>query len=157
MEKEAQLPKKQNVPRLVLIALLLVALMIGGGTIGSLITTGKAKEWITSFNKKEVESILVPQEEFLVNLKSNDGSPDDFLKIEMSIETIDEEKGAILTEKAAIVRDAIISVLRNKSTETIFDEAEGVLVIKQEIISKINQNLGSDVASELYITNIVMQ
>ncbi|WP_320164351.1 flagellar basal body-associated FliL family protein [uncultured Trichococcus sp.] len=157
MEKEAQLPKKQNVPRLILIALLLVALMIGGGTIGSLITTGKAKEWITSFNKKEVESILVPQEEFLVNLKSNDGSPDDFLKIEMSVETIDEEKGAILTEKAAIVRDAIISVLRNKSTENIFDEAEGVLVIKQEIISKINQNLGSDVASELYITNIVMQ
>lgn len=157
MEKEAQLPKKQNVPRLILIALLLVALMIGGGTIGSLITTGKAKEWITSFNKKETESILVPQEEFLVNLKSNDGSPDDFLKIEMSVETTDEEKGAILTEKAAIVRDAIISVLRNKSTENIFDEAEGVLVIKQEIISKINQNLGSDVASELYITNIVMQ
>jgi len=157
MEKEAQLPKKQNVPRLILIAVILVALMIGGGTIGSLITTGKAKEWITSFNKKEVESILVPQEEFLVNLKSNDGSLDDFLKIEMSVETTDEENGTILTEKAAIVRDAIISVLRNKSTDNIFDEAEGVLVIKQEIISKINQNLGSDVASELYITNIVMQ
>ena len=157
MEKEAQLPKKQNVPSLILIAVILVALMIGGGTIGSLITTGKAKEWITSFNKKEVETILIPQEEFLVNLQSNDGSLDDFLKIEMSVETTDEENGIILTEKAAIVRDAIISVLRNKSTANIFDESEGVLVIKQEIISKINQSLGSEVASDLYITNIVMQ
>ncbi|MDB6353473.1 flagellar basal body-associated FliL family protein [Trichococcus sp. K1Tr] len=157
MEKEAQLPKKQNVPRLVLIAVILVALMIGGGTIGSLITTGKAKEWITSFNKKEVETILVPQAEFLVNLQSNDSSLDDFLKIEMSVETTGEENGTILTEKAAIVRDAIISVLRNKSTANIFDESEGVLVIKQEIILKINQSLGSEVASDLYITNIVMQ
>lgn len=157
MEKEAQLPKKQNVPRLILIAVILVALMIGGGTIGSLITTGKAKEWITGFNKTEEVSILVPQEEFLVNLKSNDGSLDDFLKIEMSVETTDEDNGAILTEKAAIVRDAIISVLRNKSTANIFDESEGVLVIKQEIILKINQSLGSEVASDLYITNIVMQ
>lgn len=157
MEKEAQLPKKQNIPRLILIAVIIVALMIGGGAIGSLITTGKAKEWITSFNKKEVETILVPQAEFLVNLQSNDGSLDDFLKIEMSVETTGEENGTVLTEKAAIVRDAIISVLRNKSTANIFDESEGVLVIKQEIISKINQNLGSEVASDLYITNIVMQ
>ena len=157
MEKEAQLPRKQSVPRLILIAVILVILMIGGGTIGSLITTGLGKEWITSFNKKEVESILIPQEEFLVNLKSNDGSLDDFLKIEMSVETTGEENGTILTEKAAIVRDAIISVLRNKSTANIFDESEGVLVIKQEIISKINQSLGSNVASDLYITNIVMQ
>ena len=157
MEKEAQLPKKKNVPKLILIAVILVALMIGGGTIGSLITTGKAKEWLTSFNKKEVESILIPQEEFLVNLKSNDGSLNDFLKIEMSVETTGEENGTILTEKAAIVRDAIISVLRNKSAANIFDESEGVLVIKQEIISKINQSLGSEVASDLYITNIVMQ
>nr|WP_321293053.1 flagellar basal body-associated FliL family protein [uncultured Trichococcus sp.] len=157
MEKEAQLPKKKNVPRLILIAVISVALMIGGGTIGSLITSGKAKEWITSFNKKEVESILVPQEEFVVNLKANDGTLGDFLKIEMSVETNDKEKETILTEKAAIVRDAIISVLRNKSTANIFDESEGVLVIKQEIISKINQSLGSEVASDLYITNIVMQ
>lgn len=157
MDKEVQLPKKQNVPRFILIAVILVALMIGGGTIGSLITTGKAKEWITSFNKKEVETILIPQEEFLVNLQSNDGSLDDFLKIEMSVETTNEENGIILTEKAAIVRDAIISVLRNKSTANIFDESDGVLVIKQELISKINQSLGSEVASDLYITNIVMQ
>lgn len=157
MEKEAQLPRKQSVPRLILIAVTLVILMIGGGTIGSLITTGLGKEWITSFNKKEVESILIPQEEFLVNLKSNDGNLDDFLKIEMSVETTGEENGTILTEKAAIVRDAIISVLRNKSAANIFDESEGVLVIKQEIISKINQSLGSEVASDLYITNIVMQ
>ncbi|MGB7473815.1 flagellar basal body-associated FliL family protein [Trichococcus sp.] len=157
MEKEAQLPRKQSVPRLILIAVTLVILMIGGGTIGSLITTGLGKEWITSFNKKEVESILIPQEEFLVNLKSNDGSLNDFLKIEMSVETTGEENGTILTEKAAIVRDAIISVLRNKSAANIFDESEGVLVIKQEIISKINQSLGSEVASDLYITNIVMQ
>jgi flagellar FliL protein len=157
MEKEAQLPRKQSIPRLILIAVILVILMIGGGTIGSLITTGLGKELITSFNKKEVESILVPQEEFVVNLKSNDGNLDDFLKIEMSIETIDAEHETILTEKAAIVRDAIISVLRNKSTANIFDESEGVLVIKQEIISKINQSLGSEVASDLYITNIVMQ
>lgn len=157
MEKEAQLPKKQSIPKLVLIAVILMVLMVGGGMICSLMTNGLATEWIANLNKKDAESILVPQEEFLVNLKSNDGSLDDFLKIEMSVETTDEDNGAILTEKAAIVRDAIISVLRNKSTANIFDESEGVLVIKQEIISKINQSLGSEIASDLYITNIVMQ
>lgn len=157
MEKEAQLPKKQSIPKLVLIAVILMVLMVGGGMISSLMTNGLATEWIANLNKKDAESILVPQEEFLVNLKSNDGSLDDFLKIEMSVETTDEDNGAILTEKAAIVRDAIISVLRNKSTANIFDESEGVLVIKQEIISKINQSLGSEIASDLYITNIVMQ
>ena len=157
MEKEAQVPKKQSIPKLVLIAVILMVLMVGGGMIGSLMTNGLATEWIANLNKKDAESILVPQEEFLVNLKSNDGSLDDFLKIEMSVETTDEDNGAILTEKAAIVRDAIISVLRNKSTANIFDESEGVLVIKQEIISKINQSLGSEIASDLYITNIVMQ
>ena len=157
MEKEAQLPKKQRIPKLVLIAVILMVLMVGGGMISSLMTNGLATEWIANLNKKDAESILVPQEEFLVNLKSNDGSLDDFLKIEMSVETTDEDNGAILTEKAAIVRDAIISVLRNKSTANIFDESEGVLVIKQEIISKINQSLGSEIASDLYITNIVMQ
>ena len=139
MEKEAQVPKKQSIPKLVLIAVILMVLMVGGGMICSLMTNGLATEWIANLNKKDAESILVPQEEFLVNLKSNDGSLDDFLKIEMSVETTDEDNGAILTEKAAIVRDAIISVLRNKSTANIFDESEGVLVIKQEIISKINQ------------------
>ncbi len=157
MEKEAQVPKKQSIPKLVLIAVILMVLMVGGGMICSLMTNGLATEWIANLNKKDAESILVPQEEFLVNLKSNDGSLDDFLKIEMSVETTDEDNGAILTEKAAIVRDAIISVLRNKSTANIFDESEGVLVIKQEIISKINQSLGSEIASDLYITNIVMQ
>jgi len=157
MEREGQLSKKQNGPRIILIAIIIMALMIGGGTMGALITTGKAKEWLANLNKEEVKSILIPQEEFLVNLKSDDGSLDDFLKIEMSVETTDEDNEAVLIEKTAIVRDAIISVLRNKSTDTIFDEADGSLVIKQEIISKINQNLGSDVASELYITNIVMQ
>ena len=157
MEKEAQVPKKQSIPKLVLIAVILMVLMVGGGMIGSLMTNGLATESIANFNNKDAESILVPQEEFLVNLKSNDGSLDDFLKIEMSVETTDEDNGAILTEKAAIVRDAIISVLRNKSTANIFDESEGVLVIKQEIISKINQSLGSEIASDLYITNIVMQ
>ena len=157
MEKEAQVPKKQSIPKLVLIAVILMVLMVGGGMICSLMTNGLATEWIAKKKKKDAESILVPQEEFLVNLKSNDGSLDDFLKIEMSVETTDEDNGAILTEKAAIVRDAIISVLRNKSTANIFDESEGVLVIKQEIISKINQSLGSEIASDLYITNIVMQ
>ena len=157
MEKEAQVPKKQSIPKLVLIAVILMVLMVGGGMICSLMTNGLATEWIANLNKKDAESILVPQEEFLVNLKSNDGSLDDFLKIEMSVETTDEDNGAILTEKAAIVRDATISVLRNKSTANIFDESEGVLVIKQEIISKINQSLGSEIASDLYITNIVMQ
>ena len=84
MEKEAQLPKKQSIPKLVLIAVILMVLMVGGGMIGSLMTNGLATEWIANFNKKDAESILVPQEEFLVNLKSNDGSLDDFLKIEMS-------------------------------------------------------------------------
>ena len=70
MEKEAQLPKKQSIPKLVLIAVILMVLMVGGGMIGSLMTNGLATEWIANFNNKDAESILVPQEEFLVNLKS---------------------------------------------------------------------------------------
>jgi flagellar protein FliL len=56
-------------PKLIILALLVGVLAIGGGVIGSMVSSGKIQEF---FNKEEevvVEKITVPFSEFLLNLK----------------------------------------------------------------------------------------
>jgi flagellar FliL protein len=156
MSEERQ-TKKLNFPKVLLMVVGLVVLMVGGGIAGSLFTSGKASEIVSGISKKEEQNITVPQDEFLINLKTGAEGKKSYLKIELSLSTLSQDNEVVLTENSAQVRDAIIGVLRNKTSDNIFDEAEGTLVIKNEIIAQVNQKLGTEVVSDVYVTNIVMQ
>lgn len=144
-------------PKLIILALLVGVLAIGGGVIGAMVSSGKVEEF---FNKEEevvVEKITVPFSEFLLNLKPVSANDNSYLRIEFSfLVTSAEDEEALLAEEA-VVRDAVIAVLREKTKATIFSEENGSLTVKEEIKAAINDMMGRDVVADIYVVNMVMQ
>lgn len=144
-------------PKLIILALLVGVLAIGGGVIGSMVSSGKIQEF---FNKEEevvVEKITVPFSEFLLNLKPVSENDNSYLRIEFSfLVTSAEDEEALLAEEA-VVRDAVIAILREKTKATIFSEENGSLTVKEEIKTAINDVMGRDVVADIYVVNMVMQ
>ena len=144
-------------PKLIILALLVGVLAIGGGVIGSMVSSGKIQEF---FNKEEevvVEKINVPFSEFLLNLKPVSENDNSYLRIEFSfLVTSAEDEEALLAEEA-VVRDAVIAILREKTRATIFSEEDGSLTVKEEIKTAINDVMGRDVVADIYVVNMVMQ
>lgn len=144
-------------PKLIILALLVGVLAIGGGVIGSMVSSGKVEEF---FNKEEevvVEKITVPFSEFLLNLKPVSENDNSYLRIEFSfLVTSAEDEEALLAEEA-VVRDAVIAILREKTKATIFSEENGSLTVKEEIKTAINDMMGRDVVADIYVVNMVMQ
>lgn len=144
-------------PKLIILALLVGVLAIGGGVIGSMVSSGKVEEF---FNKEEevvVEKITVPFSEFLLNLKPVSENDNSYLRIEFSfLVTSAEDEEALLAEEA-VVRDAVIAILREKTKATIFSEENGSLTVKEEIKAAINDMMGRDVVADIYVVNMVMQ
>lgn len=144
-------------PKLIILALLVGVLAIGGGVIGSMVSSGKIQEF---FNKEEevvVEKITVPFSEFLLNLKPVSENDNSYLRIEFSfLVTSAEDEEALLAEEA-VVRDAVIAILREKTRATIFSEENGSLTVKEEIKAAINDVMGRDVVADIYVVNMVMQ
>lgn len=144
-------------PKLIILALLVGVLAIGGGVIGSMVSSGKIQEF---FNKEEevvVEKITVPFSEFLLNLKPVSENDNSYLRIEFSfLVTSAEDEEALLAEEA-VVRDAVIAILREKTRATIFSEENGSLTVKEEIKAAINDMMGRDVVADIYVVNMVMQ
>lgn len=144
-------------PKLIILALLVGVLAIGGGVIGSMVSSGKIQEF---FNKEEevvVEKITVPFSEFLLNLKPVSENDNSYLRIEFSfLVTSAEDEEALLAEEA-VVRDTVIAILREKTRATIFSEENGSLTVKEEIKAAINDVMGRDVVADIYVVNMVMQ
>ncbi|APZ49638.1 hypothetical protein BW721_08195 [Jeotgalibaca sp. PTS2502] len=144
-------------PKLIILALLVGVLAIGGGVIGSMVSSGKIQEF---FNKEEevvVEKITVPFSEFLLNLKPVSANDNSYLRIEFSfLVTSAEDEEALLAEEA-VVRDTVIAILREKTRATIFSEENGSLTVKEEIKAAINDVMGRDVVADIYVVNMVMQ
>ena len=144
-------------PKLIILALLVGVLAIGGGVIGAMVSSGKVEEF---FNKEEevvVEKITVPFSEFLLNLKPVSANDNSYLRIEFSfLVTSAEDEEALLAEEA-VVRDTVIAILREKTRATIFSEENGSLTVKEEIKAAINDMMGRDVVADIYVVNMVMQ
>ena len=145
-----------SIQKLIVLGIAMLVLAIGGGVLGSAIASGKAAELLVSTKEEEKERIIVPSEEFLLNLTPTN-LKNNFLKIEFSFLVTNAENEAKLTEEEAMIRDAIITSLRKKTALTVFEEAEGELVIKEELRTQINQILGAEIVEEIFVTNIVMQ
>ncbi|WP_373710507.1 flagellar basal body-associated protein FliL, partial [Jeotgalibaca porci] len=101
--------------------------------------------------------IKVPYSEFLINLKPLTQNDKSFLRMAFTFAVADEEKETILLEEEAKVRDTIIALLRKKTSESVFNEENSNLTIKQEVEEQVNQLLGDSVVEEVFITDMVMQ
>ncbi|SFH51379.1 flagellar basal body-associated FliL family protein [Pisciglobus halotolerans] len=149
--------KTDNKLKKILIVVIILLVLSVGSLLGIGLKSGKAKEMVEAAMNPEVET-TVPLEEFLVNLDEDKAVGSQYLKIELSVYSMDKEAEKLLTENAAQVRDAVITVLHSQTPETIFKKDQsGSLIVKHEIVEKINDVLEQPIVQDVYITNIVVQ
>jgi flagellar FliL protein len=147
MQNEIQ-AKKSNRWMIVIIILLLVIIALGIGFIAIRSDEG----FFGIGGESEPEEVYIPLDEFLVNIEG-----DGMVRMEITLTSYEESAEQEVTENIAKVRDSVIHVLTNRSTENIYDESDGDFVIKQEIRNRINAGLNKEVVDDVFITNILLQ
>lgn len=147
-----------SLPKMILVGVIIAVLGIGGGALGSLLTSEQAMAFIKPSEEEEkIEYTSVPYSEFLINLKPLGHNDKSFLRIEFTFSVVGEENVALLAAEEAKARDTVISLLRKKTSETIFSETDGNLSIKHEVKDQLNQLLGGSIIEEVFVTDMVMQ
>lgn len=96
----------------------------------------------------------VPLPQFTVNLADPPGNR--YLKIGMEVEFNTPDAAKQIQEQSARVRDAIILLLSSKTVQGL-SSAEGKVLLKNEVASRLNQILGSPQVVRVYFTDFVIQ
>jgi flagellar FliL protein len=91
---------------------------------------------------------------FLVNLSGT--GERNYLKIQITLEFDKEVVHTEVENKMPLIKDCILLLLATKSFESI-QTAEGKLMLKNEIITRLNRFLSTGVIQNLYFTNFVVQ
>jgi flagellar FliL protein len=155
--EEAAVPKgKKKMMLIIIIAVAAVVLAAVGFFVvpklmggGSAATTGEKKS-----DQKVEEGIMYTLDPFVVNL--NDAGGPKFLKVSLQIELASPPLMDKAKAKSAQIRDAVITLLTSKSSESLFPP-EGKLQLKDEINARMNQVLGAGSVKNVYLTDFVMQ
>ena len=96
----------------------------------------------------------VPLPTLTVNLA--DGSGNRYLKIGMEVEVSAQDAVQELQNQNARVRDAIILLLSSKTVAEL-TSAEGKVLLKNEVVARLNQILGAPRVVRMYFTDFVIQ
>lgn len=96
----------------------------------------------------------VPLPQFTVNLADPPGNR--YLKIGMEVEFNTPESAKEVQDQIARVRDAIILLLSSKTVQQL-SSAEGKVMLKNEVASRLNQVLGASRVVRVYFTDFVIQ
>jgi flagellar basal body-associated protein FliL len=104
--------------------------------------------------KKSVAATTYQLEPFILNLPDN-GSPK-FLKISMVLVLANAALVETAKKKQAPIKDAIISIVTSKSPGDLLSQ-EGKVLLKDELIMRINQILKEGSVKNIYFTELIMQ
>ena len=96
-------------------------------------------------------------DEFLVNLAKEDNQEQQYMKVNLSILVADEEKSTEATKNVAVIRDSVVNLLRQQKASGILSSAESVPNLKKALKETINQEYGSEIAKDVYVTDLVIQ
>lgn len=107
-------------------------------------------------SSRRLQAVLrpVPLPEITVNLADPPG--DRYLKIAMEVEVSAQDAERELQNQTARVRDAIILLLSSKTVREL-TSAEGKVLLKNEVASRLNQILGAPRIVRVFFTNFVIQ
>lgn len=158
-----------NAFKIVIIALLLIIIIGFGAFAGyyfffSKNNTGSSNKNMTYTNNSaqsvqgnstsgNVSALTCNMDEFLVNLADPDGKR--YLQVTIYIGYENKKMTKEFTEKKAIIRDAINSVLRAKKASDF--TAKGTEDLKVEILNRINPIFENGKADSVYFYNILVQ
>ncbi|MFV0421012.1 flagellar basal body-associated FliL family protein [Oleidesulfovibrio sp.] len=101
---------------------------------------------------EDVQIVTLPT--FLVNLSDPLGRR--YLKMTLDVEVINPKAGEELNRATARIQDAIILLLSSKSYADLAP-LENKLLLKNEIVARLNQILGGSKVRRVYFTEMVIQ
>lgn len=157
--KEEAKEKKGGKKKLFLFILLgLLIIGIAGGAVFFLMgkkgEEGGEKGKATKQVKKKGEVVYYDLEPIVVNLLDPTGKR--FIQVRLSLEIPDKKAEEEIKKREAVIKDTIISTLSGKTVEeVIVPEAKDKL--KVELLSKINNALGEELVTNIYITQYIVE
>jgi len=144
---------------LILIVLLLLLVAGGGGAYWYFFMKDKAPATEGAENKtveetapEKAEVVTLPT--FLVNLADPLGRR--YVKMTLDVEVRNPEAAAELNANQAKVRDAVILLLSSKSYADLAS-LENKIILKQELVDRLNQALNGSKVIRVYFTELVVQ
>lgn len=168
VEGEATVVEKKPLNPMILIPIIAV-LVIAGSIAGTIITNKFIAPPVASgveapsngsapgSGKITEDQVIVPMEEFLVNLAQGEKEKAEYIRITLSLLTGGEKDSEEVTQNVAVMRDSIVNTLRQKSSNDILSGAEGVANLKSELRDSINASYGKSIVVEVFITDFVIQ
>ena len=149
--------KKQSFKKLILIVLIFIVVFGGSFTVYNLFFSKKSTSTTTSKTSTTMKNITSAKtysiDECLVNLTDSGGK--NYLKVTVFLGYEDGKLDAELAEKKPIIRDAVIDILRSKSTADFSSNKADK--IKIEVLQKINPLLTKGQLDNVYFDDILVQ
>ena len=160
-DKKPSKPKKNLLP--IIMAVLNILGVGSGVALVYFGTMGKPAPVVTQdmLNKELVEfreglrgtPVVFTLNTFDTNL---DGVPRKLVRVDMSLEMLDEEGFEEVMGLGVKIRDGVIKILNNKKFHEV-ESVQGKLMLKNDIIAGVNGFLNTGVIKNVYFTNFVVQ
>ncbi|WP_290921483.1 flagellar basal body-associated FliL family protein [Halodesulfovibrio sp.] len=142
------------------IIMLLVLLILGGGGYFAYTTYFQNSTETAEPQDVQLEEVdpsdsqVVTLPSFLVNLSDPLGRR--YIKLTLDVEVASPEAAKVLESANAKVRDAVILLLSSKSYSDLAS-LESKLLLKNELVTRLNQIIGSSKVVRVYFTELVIQ
>lgn len=133
-----------------LLILIVVIVLLGGAAAAYFLLFAGQQE------PPEVKSAYVPGEYFVTNVADSDHLVKLTVVLEVDKAADDEEFHTFLTANNHIIRDTIVWVVRGKTYDEL-TSSDIKTVLSEEIVRKINENLGIDNVKAIYFNDYVVQ
>ena len=148
--------KEKNNKQKILMIVLVPVLIVAGVVLGMVVSSKRSEQPLIVFAEKKAD-VTIPLEEFLINLNPNESKREKFVKMSISLHSTEKKADEVIAQNIAQVRDAVVYVVHKKTEESLFEEKEEAFAMKDELMNRINESLGSSLIDEVYITDILMQ
>ncbi|MDL2271859.1 flagellar basal body-associated FliL family protein [Desulfovibrio sp. OttesenSCG-928-I05] len=163
-EDDDQQPKKKSKLKLILL-LFFVLLLLGGGGAWYYFFSGLPGSRAAAAPEATGETRTIPQEEpkdltttvlptFLVNLADPLGRR--YIKLTLEVEVVNKEVILEIEKQMPKIRDGVIMLLSSKSYADLMP-TESKIVLKDELVGRINQALGGPKVTRIFFTDLVIQ
>lgn len=148
--------KKNGLNKNILLLVILVPLLVVVGMFAGyyILSPGDQGDGVKAEEELDEEAV-VPFEEFLVNLNPSSNT-NDYVRMTIALGTKHERGEEIIETNLEKIRDAVIYTTNRQTRDTLYDE-KGGLVLKGTLVEEINEVLGLEVVSNVYVTEFIVQ
>ncbi len=152
----AENQKKNGLNKNILLLVILVPLLVVLGMFAGyyILSPGDQEDGVKAEEELDEEAV-VPFDEFLVNLNPSSNT-NDYVRMTIALGTKHERGEEIIETNLEKIRDAVIYTTNRQTRDTLYDE-RGRLVLKETLVEEINEVLGLEVVSNVYVTEFIVQ